>query len=334
MDTSETPLVTPPRLMDALVIGFNTVANHVYLLALPVALDIFLWLGPHLRIEKLFKAQLPGMMDAMRQMNPADNLAQLQAIEKFLSENVARVNILSSLSSLPIGVPSLIAGLAPLKSVLGTPLVYDTQNTVIAILLSLFFSLIGLALGTFYFNGITRMTETERQPFSLRVYGQQLWYTIVLVLLLIAALLAVGLPTLLLISVLGLISPSVAQMAMLMILFAIIWMVLPMIFSPHGIFAGRQTAVSAVFTSVQLVRRYLPGTGVFLLIALLLTQGLNQLWGAPPADSWLLLLGIAGHAFIYTALIAASFVYYRGGVRFMLQMQKKQSQPAETPSLL
>jgi len=38
---------------------------------------------------------------------------------------------------------------------------------------------------------------------------------------------------------------------------------------------------------------------------------LNYLWSVPPNNSWMLLIGIAGHAFITTALLAASFVYYR-----------------------
>jgi hypothetical protein len=35
------------------------------------------------------------------------------------------------------------------------------------------------------------------------------------------------------------------------------------------------------------------------------------LWRIPPADSWLTLLGIFGNAFVSTALLAASFIYYR-----------------------
>jgi len=53
------------------------------------------------------------------------------------------------------------------------------------------------------------------------------------------------------------------------------------------------------------------GTGMFLLAAILIAQGLDLLWIAAPTDSWLTLVGITGHAFIYTALIASSFIYYQ-----------------------
>jgi hypothetical protein len=50
---------------------------------------------------------------------------------------------------------------------------------------------------------------------------------------------------------------------------------------------------------------------MFVLALFLAAQGLNILWSVPPDDSWMLLVGIAGHAFVTTALLAASFIYYR-----------------------
>jgi hypothetical protein len=38
---------------------------------------------------------------------------------------------------------------------------------------------------------------------------------------------------------------------------------------------------------------------------------LNFLWNTPSLASWWMLVGITGHAFISTALLASSFVYYR-----------------------
>jgi len=44
---------------------------------------------------------------------------------------------------------------------------------------------------------------------------------------------------------------------------------------------------------------------------LLLSQGFNSLWVVPESNSWMMLIGILGHAFITTALLVASFVYYQ-----------------------
>jgi hypothetical protein len=50
---------------------------------------------------------------------------------------------------------------------------------------------------------------------------------------------------------------------------------------------------------------------MFVLTVLLLTVGLNYLWSIPPEESWMAVVGIIGHAFVATALLAASFIYYR-----------------------
>jgi hypothetical protein len=50
---------------------------------------------------------------------------------------------------------------------------------------------------------------------------------------------------------------------------------------------------------------------LFLLAFVIINQGLNFLWNTPSQGSWLMLVGIGGHAFVSTALLASSFVYYR-----------------------
>jgi hypothetical protein len=60
-----------------------------------------------------------------------------------------------------------------------------------------------------------------------------------------------------------------------------------------------------------MMRFTLPTSSMFVLTVFLLTFGLNFLWSIPPEDSWMTLLGIFGHAFVTTALLAGSFIYYR-----------------------
>jgi hypothetical protein len=55
----------------------------------------------------------------------------------------------------------------------------------------------------------------------------------------------------------------------------------------------------------------LPTTSLFILSVLVISEGLDLLWRIPPETSWLTLVGVCGHAFITSALLAASFIYYR-----------------------
>jgi hypothetical protein len=62
----------------------------------------------------------------------------------------------------------------------------------------------------------------------------------------------------------------------------------------------------------------------------ILNEGLNLLWTVPADSSWFGLLGIAGHAFITTALLAASFIYYNDTSRWIEFTLQNLRHPAST----
>jgi hypothetical protein len=100
------------------------------------------------------------------------------------------------------------------------------------------------------------------------------------------------------------------------------------VFSPHGIIVSKSNLVTAVKVSASLLRRTLPTTVVFLLAIFLLSKGLDILWLIPSETSWMLLVGIIGHAFVATGLLASSFVYYRDAVRWVHSLVKPGRVPA------
>ena len=83
----------------------------------------------------------------------------------------------------------------------------------------------------------------------------------------------------------------------------------------------------SILLSIRMVRFFLPGTGMFVLTAILISEGMNLLWELPDPTSWLTLVGIAGHAFIVTAMLAASFIYYRDGLHWMQENIQRMSTP-------
>jgi uncharacterized membrane protein YdcZ (DUF606 family) len=87
------------------------------------------------------------------------------------------------------------------------------------------------------------------------------------------------------------------------------------------------SALTSMLTSMRMMRFILPGTGLFFLTIVILSQGLDLLWQVPPASSWLSLVGIAGHAFITTALLAASFRYYQDATVWLQEFLQKRMPP-------
>jgi len=72
-----------------------------------------------------------------------------------------------------------------------------------------------------------------------------------------------------------------------------------------------QNAFTSIYASLRMARFTLPSSSMFVLTVFIISQGLNYLWSVPAQDSWMMLVGIAGHAFVTTALLASSFIYYR-----------------------
>jgi len=318
-------LIHPPKLIESLTIGFNSVATNLHLILFPVLMDAFLWLGPHLRIKTLLEPSIKYLTSGAADFSTPEFGDFGVWVQEIWDIILTRFNLVSLVRSFPIGIPSLMAGISPINTPFGSSPIFEVNNVLLISFLWIVFSLIGIILGCLYFDSISRATDNKKQNFSFINAGQSTLQIIAFTLFFVLLLILFSIPILLIVSVLTLISPTLGEIALFFIGIIIIWLVIPLAFSPHGIFAKGESIINSINISIKLVRNYLPGSGLFFLIALLLYQGLNVLWETPPDTSWMTVIGIFGHAFISTGLIASSFVYYRGGVNWM---ESKQQQTA------
>jgi hypothetical protein len=319
---TQTQTALPPRLIACLSAGFNLVAGRVYLILIPVALDLLLWLGPHFRVRQLFQPFIADWIDAVQTAGSTEMINMLGAIRQLWDILLERFNMLSFLSTLPVGVPSLLTGVAPLKNPIGAALVLEVGSWSQVFSGFLLFSLLGLVLGSLYFGAVARSTAQPAQPFSFQQFTWETGQVFLLALTLIALLILLAIPVSIVTTILAMISPGLAQLALLVMSFIMLWLFIPLVFSPHGIFAARQNVLRSLLVSARMVRLLFPGVGMFLLSVLILTQGMGYLWRIPTETSWLMLAGILGNAFISTGLLAASFVYYRGAMRWVEELRR------------
>lgn len=82
-------------------------------------------------------------------------------------------------------------------------------------------------------------------------------------------------------------------------------------FSTHAVFIQSKNAFASLLQNFRVLRYGLPPMGWFALMAVIISHGMDLLWLIPPAESWMKLVGIFGHAFISTGLLSASFIFYR-----------------------
>jgi hypothetical protein len=102
----------------------------------------------------------------------------------------------------------------------------------------------------------------------------------------------------------------------------LLWVLMPFVFSAHGIFTRQLSAFKAISLSTKFVRISSLATSFFLTIAVSLSYGLDLLWSTPAPDSWLYCLGLIGHAFVSSGVLAASFIYFRDGTFWMEEVIK------------
>ncbi|MGD0611459.1 MAG: hypothetical protein ABSB41_08065 [Anaerolineales bacterium] len=306
METEPNKIPPPPGLIHSLASGFNAVATHILVIALPVLLDLFLWLGPHLRLKQLlqpFVDRLPDLLASPLVANMPDPQTVVQAWTDFIS----RFNLFGILHTFPIGVSTLMSLQMPIQTPLGTPPDLEVGSIFSLVATGLSLIILGWLVGGLYYLWVSTVTLN----LDARSLWQSLGQTFLLSVIWTALLFIFGLPAFVLFSIMAVISPIVAEVALFIFAVLALWLVMPIFFSPHGIFTYQQNAFHAILNSLRMVRFTLPNTGLFLLAFLLIGQGFDFLWRTPADNSWLTLVGIAGHAFISTALLAASFIYYR-----------------------
>jgi len=306
-------LPPPPGVIASLQAGFSIVSGRIILIVLPLVLDVLVWLGPRLSVGQWYETFFNGSLGLLRQNGfPARELAVYTENAPLIIDYVERVNWLVWLRTLPIGIPTLMLELPekmPLQTPLGLQTVIQLPSFLVVFGIFLLLTFAGWLGGGLYFRSVAGASLGANEPPTglFWVFLQ----TILLSVIWFIGLIVIVFPIVLLIGFLSALNILLGQAAFFIILFFLFWLVVPLFFMPHGIFVRRQNAFVSILSSVRMSRFTLPTSSMFVLSVFLLSRGLSYLWLVPSNDSWMVLIGIAGHSFISTALLSASFVYYR-----------------------
>jgi len=300
-------LPPPPGVISSIRAGFDAIAAHIAAILLPLALDVLLWLGPRLSMERLFTSLRPDMMALWRAGGiPA---ADIQQLMQWYETTIPKLNLFWLLRTLPVGVSSLMFARDAAQTPLGAASVWQVSGQSLLGWLGLLI-LTGWIGGGLYFRWVARLSLANPQESPVHA-GRAVAQTILLSIFWSGILLALGLPVLIVVTLLFQLNAFLAQIVILAASFLSMWLIVPLFFWPHGVFVKKQNALLAIVSSIQMARFTLPTSSFFVLAVFLLGVGLNFLWSIPPTNSWMTLFGVFGHAFITTALLAASFIYYR-----------------------
>jgi hypothetical protein len=283
------------------------VNRRPWLLALPVALNLYLAFGPRLSFTPL----LDGLAGLVQRMQPSgadpgmlqDTVGVLEALGQIdMRAQLAALNFIPTLP--PVSMQD--ADAIVISSVGGALAAFVLINALALPLSALFLVLTAQAV--------------RGEALIWASLGRDIGRTAVAILAYIAVIavvgLALGLPYIFLSGLLMLLSPAIGVLAVVILQLLVFWAWIYIGFTNEAIVMGRQGPLQAIRASFNLVRHNFWGTlGFLALSAFVIPLGLSVVWQMISGSPVGLAIAALGSAYIGCGLAAARMVFYRERIR-------------------
>ena len=334
--TTREESLRPLGVIGCLTAGFDIVSRRLWLILLPILLDLLLWMGPRLSVAPL----LERIVTFLRVQSVPDVATALQVAEvtRYLGQVGEHFNLLALLSKLPLlNVPSMLAGRIP-ASPLGEPRQILVSGVLALVGWGIVLVPAGLVLGFLYLNGLTRwvrgMRSSDEQEAAQsapkggdeesQIEERSGAWRFVRIFMFAAGLLVAGIvitpPWLLLVGIVEVITPGLGFWLLIFSVGLAGYLGLHLLFVIPGVMIGGRGLWRATWESIGLIHtQFFSVTGLVALVVVIY-GGLGYVWLLPSTDSWALLVGIVGNSCIATGLTAAAFVFYQERIGQLMEM--------------
>ena len=226
-----------PGVFSTLSAGFELTTRYLWLMVIPAALDLFLWIGPRLS----FRALIENLIATSAAQLPA-NMLTLDV--GALTEAAGRVNHFAYLSVSLLGVPALMAGPMPEKTPIA-PAIIDGGGLGAWLGWLVVFTLGGLLLTAVFYNLIayamrrSLAATTAMPPLGAARFVRRTVHTwlrlVALLALAVLLVLVITIPVALLAGFLTLLSQAVAVFVLFGAVVLIMWLLMFLSYTPQGL---------------------------------------------------------------------------------------------------
>lgn len=324
MQTTNRPAPVRPKLpgiIDTLSAAYQTLNQHLYLLIVPVVLDLLYWLGPRITVAGIARetsAALESMAHRPGIGITTEQSAQtLAAMREAIEATGRSLNLLSVLSS-ALSVPSLfLSDEAQTPAWLGTLPAHSVGSFGELVTLTVALFLLGIVVGAVYMGLAAQVVrDGKAQPDALA--QRLLTYAgryVALLLIVLLMVLFIGLPISLVVGVLALISPLLGSILILFVWAGVLWFYLHLFFTTCALFVSDADPLRAILSSITVVRMSTSSAIGLLAIAMVISLGMSYVWSALGLSAAATLAGILGNAYIGTGVTMAILIFYRDRIR-------------------
>ena len=322
METEKSNAPTPPvGVIESLSAGFETVAGKIILILIPLLLDLFLWAGPRLTIRPAIASYYNNVYQPMVDGMDKDGQAFFGDLSGILATAAQELPP----QYLPVfGMPSLLAGREAASLPFNyVPPLWQVRNTLGLVGVNILSLAAGFLLGGIYLALVASQVSygsLHMQHLLMRLPINLFWLGL-LGMGLPMFLLAAYMPFLILAGVLMIFSSQVAIFVLWVGVLIALWVLMFLVFTLHGMFMNDRNLFASLWDSIRLVQWNMSATIFLILLVVLINLSLTYIWSLAPSGSWLALVGLTGHAFITTGLVAATCVFFKDRYRYWQEVR-------------
>ena len=310
MNASKT--VRLPSLVETISLGFGVVNRCLWVLAIPVLLDLVYWLGPRLSVRPLAQ-QLLSLSNALSQGTVDANVQQFwsdlssQSFPFDLAQlGLPRQTNMFAPKYINLLTPALTPPAPPFD-----PPIWQVGNLGILLLVQVLGIVGSLLVTSIYLLVLSDALRGGGGGAMLRRWARGFAASLGIGLVVIVLVLLGSVPLAVVVTLTFLVSPTLAQLLVVIVLALFLWLLFTASFSLDAVFMSDSGPFRALLTSLYVVQRSLwSAAGLFLLSWVILT-GLSLAWQILATTTAGLLMAIVGSAYISSGLAAAHLIFYR-----------------------
>jgi hypothetical protein len=315
----------PLGVIEALAQGFELVARRPWVLLVPVALDLFLWLGPQVRAQSIFQQMIDWINLASLQGAPPDTLQNLDAFRSVLQTAGERFNVLSLLAMFAVGMPSLMGLDAPPADFLSRTVSLSIRNGAVLLGVIALLALVGLFVSSVYLEGIARLVR--RKPESARAFAprvlQEYLHILGFVAFAVVIFLVIMVPFAVGATLVSLLSPGLGSVLAIAGILILMWVGLYLWFALPAIFVSGSGVLQAVVNSIAVFRYNFWSAMGLIFLVYLLQMGFVVIWDTLLGSTWGVVVDVLANAFLGTGLVAAGMLFYYDRFTWLTEVRER-----------